>query len=366
MLSDSRRASSRASAIMRREVHAGHSGAAAREEARVVAFAAPGVEHTPPAQIADEREERRVVEPFAGDVGTAAHLLGPRLGVAVPVASDLLDGELVAHPAMWFLITRYSATSTAPAAAPIRVLWLTSMYFTPLGRTLSSRMRPTVVVMPSPLSRSRRGWGRNGSSWTLIHSAGAVGSPSSRASHCARPQGPAGRRRSTPVVRARRKPTRYGPRGRSRACTSRFRLDLLLFLRDEGDEVVEDIEPHDARRAPGTGQTIHGGHDDRAEPEQVGQRLERDDQTGHGAVRDRDDEALPRSVAPGAARRPPPWPRRPRRGPRGRTYLRSRRGSRERPRPARPRPTSAGRRSSDRGAPGRIACQPSAPTRRGA
>src|SRR5437016_7342743 len=72
MLSDSRRASSRASAIMRREVHAGHSGAAAREEARVVAFAAPGVEHTPPAQIADEREERRVVEPFAGDVGTAA------------------------------------------------------------------------------------------------------------------------------------------------------------------------------------------------------------------------------------------------------------------------------------------------------
>src|SRR5437016_3648242 len=378
MLSDSRRASSRASAIMRREVHAGHSGAAAREEARVVAFAAPGVEHTPPAQIADEREERRVVEPSAGDVGTAAHLLGPRLGVAVPVASDLLDGEVVAHPAMWFLITRYSATSTAPAAAPIRVLWLTSMYFTPLGRTLSSRMRPTVVVMPSLLSRSRRGWGRNGSSWTLIHSAGAVGSPSSRASlrtpaRACRTSAIDARRPSetkTDSVWPSRTFTRVHVTLISAGCSEKdlatFRLDLLLFLRDEGDEVVEDIEPHDARRAPGTGQTIHGGHDDRVEPEQVGQRLERDDQTGHGAVRDRDDEALPRSVAPGAARRPPPWPRRPRRGPRGRTYLRSRRGSRERPRPARPRPTSAGRRSSDRGAPGRIACQPSAPTRRGA
>ena len=39
--------------------------------------------------------------------------------------------------------------------------------------------RPTVVVSPLPLSRSRRGCGRKGSSWTLIHSAGAVGSPSS-------------------------------------------------------------------------------------------------------------------------------------------------------------------------------------------
>ena len=72
-----------------------------------------------------------------------------------------------------------------------------------------------------------------------------------------------------------------------------FRLDLLLFLRDEGDEVVEDVEPHDAGRAPRAGQTVHGRHDDRAEPEPVGERLERDDETGHRAIRNRDDEALP-------------------------------------------------------------------------
>src|SRR5712671_3945275 len=94
--SGSRRSSSCASAIMR-EVDAGHAGAATGEDAGVVSFAAPGVAHAPAVQVADEGEERRIVEPFAGDVGPAANLLGPRGGVSVPVARHVLDGEIVAH-----------------------------------------------------------------------------------------------------------------------------------------------------------------------------------------------------------------------------------------------------------------------------
>ena len=83
-----------------REIDTGHPGAAAREDARAVALAASGVEHAAPVQITDELEEGRIVEPFAGDVGPAADLLGPGLGVAVPVARHVLDGELVAHAPM--------------------------------------------------------------------------------------------------------------------------------------------------------------------------------------------------------------------------------------------------------------------------
>jgi hypothetical protein len=81
-----------------REIDTGHAGAATGEDAGVVSFAAPGVEHAPAVQVADEGEERRIVEPFAGDVGPAANLLGPRSGVSVPVARHVLDGEIVAHP----------------------------------------------------------------------------------------------------------------------------------------------------------------------------------------------------------------------------------------------------------------------------
>src|ERR1700730_2345799 len=45
-----------------------------------------------------------------------------------------------------------SATSTAPLAAPIFVLWLTSTNLTPFGNAVSLRTRPTVVTMPSPRS----------------------------------------------------------------------------------------------------------------------------------------------------------------------------------------------------------------------
>jgi len=80
-----------------REVDAGHARTAAGENPRVVAFAAAHVEHAPAAQVTDERQEGRIVEPLAGHVGAAANLLGPRSGVRVPVARDILDGEIVSH-----------------------------------------------------------------------------------------------------------------------------------------------------------------------------------------------------------------------------------------------------------------------------
>src|SRR5439155_23686490 len=74
---------------------------------------------------------------------------------------------------------RYSATSTPPLAAPMRVLCETRRYLTPdAPSTVSSRNRPTTVVMPPPASRSSRGWGRYGSSVTSINRAGDEGRPS--------------------------------------------------------------------------------------------------------------------------------------------------------------------------------------------
>src|SRR5262249_47404489 len=53
----------------------------------------PGVEHITAAQIADERQERRVVVKFPGDVLAVANLFRPPGGVVVPVASDVVVGE---------------------------------------------------------------------------------------------------------------------------------------------------------------------------------------------------------------------------------------------------------------------------------
>src|SRR5207247_11371481 len=71
--------------------------------------------------------------------------------------------------------SRYSAINTAPLAAPILVLWLTSRYLTAFSRALSLRRRPTEVAMPSSASRSRRGCGRKGSSCTIIMCLGVDG-----------------------------------------------------------------------------------------------------------------------------------------------------------------------------------------------
>src|SRR5499433_1279621 len=80
------------------EIDAGHAGARAGEEARVVTFATARVQHVPGAEIAHESEERRIVEPLAGHVVTLAHLLRPGAGVDVPVARDVVLGDLgLAH-----------------------------------------------------------------------------------------------------------------------------------------------------------------------------------------------------------------------------------------------------------------------------
>ncbi len=54
-------------------------------------------------------------------------------------------------------LTRYSATKTAPLAAPSFVLWLTKTYLTPCSRAESWRIRPTVTAMPPCMSRSSLG-----------------------------------------------------------------------------------------------------------------------------------------------------------------------------------------------------------------
>src|SRR5262245_47231279 len=76
-------------------------------------------------------------------------------------------------------VTSYSAVRTAPLAVPIFVLCDTRTYLIPLSRAASSRIRPTLVVMPPSASRSRRGCGRNGSSWTVMSRRGADGRPPS-------------------------------------------------------------------------------------------------------------------------------------------------------------------------------------------
>src|SRR5713101_3353921 len=95
----SRRSACTASAIMRSETSTPVMRAP-REDARVVALATSGVENLATAQVAEELEERRIVQPFAGDVAAPAYLLGPRGGVRVPVACHLLFGESVDHQPM--------------------------------------------------------------------------------------------------------------------------------------------------------------------------------------------------------------------------------------------------------------------------
>jgi hypothetical protein len=77
------------------DVDPGHVRATTGEEPRVVALTASGVEHLLATQVANERHERRVVQPFAGDVMALANLPGPRRGIVVPMAGHVFFGELV-------------------------------------------------------------------------------------------------------------------------------------------------------------------------------------------------------------------------------------------------------------------------------
>ena len=74
-------------------------------------------------------------------------------------------------------------------------------------------------------------------------------------------------------------------------------LDLLLFLRDVRDHVVEDVHAVDARSATGARERLHRGHDHRLQAEVARERRERHDEAGRGAVRDRYHEALPGALA---------------------------------------------------------------------
>ena len=60
--------------------------------------------------------------------------------------------------------------------------------------------------------------------------------------------------------------------------------DLLLFLRNVGDQVVEDVEGDDARRPAGTGQPLHRGHQHALDAEGVEQRLQGDGEADGRAV----------------------------------------------------------------------------------
>src|SRR5437867_2897427 len=73
------------------------------------------------------------------------------------------------------VLQRYSAARTAPLAAPIRVLCDSATYLRPRSTAGSARRRPTLVAIPPSASRSRRGWGRKGSSCTMMAWAGALG-----------------------------------------------------------------------------------------------------------------------------------------------------------------------------------------------
>src|SRR5882724_2790447 len=80
------------------EIHAGHVGAGPREDAGIVPVPASRIEDLAAAQIADERQEGRVVQELAGDIVALPDFSGPRGRVVVPVAGDVLEGEFgIAH-----------------------------------------------------------------------------------------------------------------------------------------------------------------------------------------------------------------------------------------------------------------------------
>src|SRR5207244_4068256 len=80
----------------------------------------------------------------------------------------------------------------------------------------------------------------------------------------------------------------------------RLALDLLLLARDEGDDVVDDVEGQDPALAARARDRLKRGHHHGAHAEGVVQRLERDGQAGGRAVGDGRDEAAPAArAAPG-------------------------------------------------------------------
>src|SRR5207248_2407845 len=77
----------------------------------------------------------------------------------------------------------------------------------------------------------------------------------------------------------------------------RLALDLLLLARDEGDDVVDDVEGQDPALAARARDRLKRGHHHGAHAEGVVQRLERDGQAGGRAVGDGRDEAAPAARA---------------------------------------------------------------------
>src|SRR5580658_9227286 len=71
-----------------RQIDARDASPAPREDSRVGPFAASGVEHALTVQVADKFEERRVVPIHAKDVEVLADLVGPYLGIAIPLRGN--------------------------------------------------------------------------------------------------------------------------------------------------------------------------------------------------------------------------------------------------------------------------------------
>ena len=85
---------------------------------------------------------------------------------------------------------------------------------------------------------------------------------------------------------------------------SGLRRNLLFLLRDVGDEVVDDVEGADARRATRPRDSLHRGHEHAHETEGIEEGLQRDRESDRRAVGQREDEPLP---APAPLLLPEEW-----------------------------------------------------------
>ena len=216
------------------------------------------------------------------------------------------------------VLQRYSATSTAPCAAPIRVLCDSATYLRPFGSAGSARRRPTLVAMPSSASRSRRGCGRNGSSCTMIGRRGRARQVEARvvAAEGAHRLDRGGRARtarsvstvtasvwpSSTATRVQVAPTGAGcgamppsPSGRG-SCPSRSRPSPLPSgCTGSRLSTMSSASTPGERPAPEMPcmEVMQHARD----AERVDERLQRDDEPDGRAVRLREDEALPAAPA---------------------------------------------------------------------
>ena len=165
------------------------------------------------------------------------------------------------------------------------------------------RMRPTLIDIPFPASRSRRGWGRSASSLTRIGCSGAVGRPR----RCGSPENldKASLTASADALLLRRTvtdsrwPSRTGTRlqwalsfrvGEFNGVAdetpenfARLGLHLLFFTADVGNDVVQRVERGHAGIAR-AGKRLHGDDENFFDAERVVERLQRQSETDRRTI----------------------------------------------------------------------------------